>query len=114
MLTHHSISQDKPVSPHGTHDTLTVAVIIYKGDTIPYAELINHYVTAPASPAMKARFKEWSRLRNAVYVTYPYARKAGTILNDINAKMTDMRRNNQRKADPYKIGHGKPGDSGYQ
>lgn len=96
MLAHHSMSQNK--SPYGVRDTLTVAVIVYKGDTIPYGELANHYVSAPMPPAMKARMKEWTRLRNAVYVTYPYARKAGAILNEINANMTNIRIKDQRKA----------------
>lgn len=96
MLVHHSMSQNKPV--YGVHDTITVAVIVYKGDTIPYGELAYHYITAPAPPGMKARLKEWTRLRNAVYVTYPYARKAGAILNEINAKTINMRVKDQRKA----------------
>ena len=27
--------------------------------------------------------ERWTRLRNAVYVTYPYAKKAGVVFNDI-------------------------------
>ncbi len=55
-------------------------------------------VTAPMSEAMKKRLQEWTRLRNAVYVTYPYARKAGAIMNDMNAKMASMTAKDQRKA----------------
>ena len=36
-------------------------------------------------------------LRNAVYVTYPYARKAGNIMNEINQKLTSVTDKNQRK-----------------
>ena len=39
---------------------------------------------------MRKRYEKWTRLRNAVYVTYPYARKAGLIINDINKKMEGM------------------------
>lgn len=39
----------------------------------------------------------YNRLRNAVYVTYPYARKAGVILNDINAKLIGIEDKKQRK-----------------
>ncbi len=49
------------------------------------------------SEAMKKRLAEWTRLRNAVYVTYPYARKAGAIMNDMNAKMATMTQKDQRK-----------------
>ena len=39
------------------------------------------------SPEKLAKYiEEWTRLRNAVYVTYPYARIAGATINDINAK----------------------------
>jgi hypothetical protein len=34
--------------------------------------------------------EEWTRLRNAVYVTYPYARTAGFLMNDINSKIGTM------------------------
>ena len=37
---------------------------------------------------------EWTRLRNAVYVTYPYAKRAGYVFNDIErhiAKNPDKR-----------------------
>jgi len=41
---------------------------------------------------------KWTRLRNAVYVTYPYARRAGAVLNDINAKLANVTDGNARKA----------------
>jgi hypothetical protein len=42
--------------------------------------------------------EEWSRLRNAVYVTYPYARIAGNTINDINAKLANVTSKKERKA----------------
>jgi hypothetical protein len=51
------------------------------------------------SPEKLEKYKqEWTRLRNAVYVTYPYARMAGITINDINAKMTGMSGKKDRKA----------------
>jgi hypothetical protein len=41
--------------------------------------------------------QEWTRLRNAVYVTYPYARTAGILLNDMNVHMASMNSKRQRK-----------------
>ena len=38
-----------------------------------------------------------SRLRNAVYVTYPYARKAAFIINDINRKLASIPNKHARK-----------------
>jgi hypothetical protein len=42
--------------------------------------------------------EEWTRLRNAVYVTYPYARRAGMIMNEMNAKMALLSTESERKA----------------
>lgn len=38
-----------------------------------------------------------TRLRNAVYVTYPYARKAAYIINDINARLAVIEDKGDRK-----------------
>ena len=41
--------------------------------------------------------KEWTRLRNAIYVTYPYARRAGFVINDINTKLGEIKDRSKRK-----------------
>lgn len=69
----------KGQSKYGPNDTLMVAAIVVDGDTIPIKWLTGVYVWKGG----KRQKKEWTRLRNAVYVTYPYARKAGQIWNDI-------------------------------
>jgi hypothetical protein len=77
-------------SRFGKNDTIWSQVIIYNGDTMPakiYAVVdVNHYMTH----AMRKRMEAMTRLRNAVYVTYPYARKAGIILNDMNAQLAKL------------------------
>jgi hypothetical protein len=51
------------------------------------------------SPAKLAKFiEEWTRLRNAVYVTYPYARIAGGTINDINKNLENVNKKAERKA----------------
>jgi len=47
---------------------------------------------------MRERIEKWTRLRNAVYVTYPYARRAGMVMNDINARISKMPEKEDRKA----------------
>lgn len=91
-------SQEKADSRFGKNDTIVVPFIIYNGDTIPSRTLENCWVLAPMPPAMRARLREWTRLRNAVYVTYPYARKAGAVLNDINVRIVDFKTKDARKA----------------
>jgi hypothetical protein len=50
------------------------------------------------SPEKLAKFiEEWTRLRNAVYVTYPYARIAGGTINDINANLVNVKSKKERK-----------------
>lgn len=64
------------------NDTLVTSAVIYEGDTIEAKTLAGVYVYSRwANLSAKAK---WTRLRNAVYVTYPYAKRAGLVLNDIN------------------------------
>jgi hypothetical protein len=39
----------------------------------------------------------WTRLRNAVYVTYPYARSAGVVMNDVNKHLENISGKADRK-----------------
>jgi Domain of unknown function (DUF4294) len=74
----------------GPNDTIIVPIHVFQGDTLPAGLLQYVYVTAPMSPEMRKRYEKWTRLRNAVYVTYPYARRAGAVINDINQKTENM------------------------
>ncbi|GAO44475.1 DUF4294 domain-containing protein [Flavihumibacter petaseus] len=81
----------QPPDPrYGPNDTIIVPIYVLRGDTLPAGTLQYVYVDAPMPPAMRKRYEKWTRLRNAVYVTYPYARKAGVIINDINAKLATL------------------------
>jgi hypothetical protein len=71
-------------------DTILSAAVIYNGDTIEARTLDMVSVFGHLSQAQLNAMAQWTRLRNAVYVTYPYARRAGGILNDINAKLTNV------------------------
>ena len=44
---------------------------------MPYKELDNVYISNLPPDAMAKALQKYNRLRNAVYVTYPYARTAG-------------------------------------
>ena len=82
----------------GPNDTIMVPIYVYNGDTLPSRTLEMALIRAPMTEAMKRRFEEWTRLRNAVYVTYPYARKAGIILNEMNTRMATMNSEGERKS----------------
>ena len=72
----HSIAQSR----YGQNDTILTVAVVYEGDTIEAKTLAGVYVWQKNSMAARER---WTRLRNAVYVTYPYAKKAGIVFNDI-------------------------------
>ncbi len=55
------------------------------------------WVQVPYPKHLLKRRQEWTRLRNAVYVTYPYARKAGYIINDINRNLTTISDKGERR-----------------
>lgn len=80
-------------------DTVRVhAYITPSGDTIPMSYLPLVEVMARLSKQQKRYWAEWTRLRNAVYVTYPYARAASKIMNEINANLVGVTDKKQRKA----------------
>jgi len=81
----------------GKNDSIWSQVIIYNGDTIPAKSLVIVYVDKAMSRAMRRRVEAMTRLRNAVYITYPYARKAGMILNDMNSRLAKMNTESERK-----------------
>lgn len=70
-------AQSKPIPQYGINDTIICGAVVYEGDTIEAKILAGVYVWTRRSP------EAWTRLRNAVYVTYPYARRAGFVFNDI-------------------------------
>jgi Domain of unknown function (DUF4294) len=81
----------------GVNDTIVVSAVIYNGDTIPAKTLSNVDFHSRLTPAQKAAIAKWTRLRNAVYVTYPYAIRAGMVMNDINLKLTNIKDKAARK-----------------
>lgn len=88
----------KPIAQIKSNDTITVQAIIQNGDTIPISVLSYVFVNCKLTEAQKRALIEYNRLRNAVYYTYPYARKAGSIMNDINNKISSIPdKRNQKK-----------------
>ena len=82
----------------GKNDTIIVqACIEPNGDTIPCAWLDDVSVFARMTEAQRKRFVEWTRLRNAVYVTYPYAIAASQVMNKINMQLVNVTDKKKRK-----------------
>lgn len=71
--------------------------IIYNGDTLEYKVLDPVYFYTRLTDDQRRARAEYNRLRNAVYVTYPYARKAGAVMNDINRHLVGITGKSDRK-----------------
>ena len=80
-----------------TLDTLQVYAFVVDGDTIPGGRMLDVNVYTRLTEKWKKYWAEWTRLRNAVYVTYPYAKAAGRIMNEVNAKLVGVTDKKLRK-----------------
>jgi hypothetical protein len=84
---------------HGDYDTIRVnACIEDNGDTIPCSSLAPIYLYTRLTGKWKRYYADWTRLRNAVYVTYPYAMSASKIMNQINLQLVNVSDKKKRKA----------------
>jgi hypothetical protein len=81
----------------GPNDTIIVSIIKYEGEILPYKELGMVYVSNLPPEKLAKAVEKYNRLRNAVYVTYPYARTAGNTLNDVKANLDGVTSKNERK-----------------
>ncbi|MFN2440077.1 MAG: DUF4294 domain-containing protein [Chitinophagaceae bacterium] len=89
----------KPKLPElGPNDTIIVNYIDYAGEVMPYKELENVYVSNLPPAKLAKVIEKYNRLRNAVYVTYPYARTAGVTLNDVNHHLASIQSKKERKS----------------
>lgn len=82
----------------GPNDTILVPAVFYQNEIVNYKEQEMVWISK-LSPDKLAKFiQEWTRLRNAVYVTYPYARVAGATINEINRSLENVDSKSERKA----------------
>ncbi len=95
----------KPIPPlseiskrWGPNDTIMVPAIWYRNEIMSYREEDMAWISNLSPDKLKKHIEEWNRLRNAVYVTYPYARVAGATINEINTKLEGIEAKNMRKS----------------
>lgn len=81
---------------HGS-DVIPLHAVVVGTDTIPEITLAIFDVVAKMPRALRKQHERWTRLRNAVYVTYPYAKKAGAVFNDISAHLATIPDKHKRK-----------------
>lgn len=83
----------------GKLDTIRVEVYITdSGEKVPSSELYPIFLYARANAQMRKMYAAWTRLRNAVYVTYPYAKTASYVINQINRELVGVTDRRKRKA----------------
>ncbi|MEO6549614.1 MAG: DUF4294 domain-containing protein [Ferruginibacter sp.] len=97
LLVFSAIGSQRLYAQQNVNDTILSYAVIYNGDTIEAKTLpaLGFYSRLTAQQ-MSDRAK-WTRLRNAIYVTYPYARRAGAVMNDINAHLIIIPNKDERK-----------------
>ncbi|MDR0792105.1 MAG: DUF4294 domain-containing protein, partial [Chitinophagaceae bacterium] len=78
-------------------DSVLATISIEGTDTVYNIWLNPVTVSAKLTKAQKKRLTEWTRLRNAVYVTYPYAVAAARVMNQINKELVNVNDKKKRK-----------------
>jgi len=96
-LTFCSLKQSTVLAQAPTYDTLQVYAFVVDGDTIPGGRLLDVNVRTKMLEKWRKYWTEWTRLRNAVYVTYPYARAASKIMNEVNGRLVNVTDKDARK-----------------
>lgn len=81
----------------GPNDTLLVPAIWYHNEIHTYLENEGVWIGKGSAAQQAKQIAEWTRLRNAVYVTYPYARIAGSTINDIHKNLQGLTERKSRK-----------------
>jgi len=81
----------------GPYDTIVVRAVMYNGELVPFRELEDVWVSNLPPRKLEKSKREYYRLRNAVYVTYPYARQAGKVITEINLELADKNTRKSRK-----------------
>lgn len=92
------IASKQAAAQTGSLDTVRVyAIVSTTGDTIPFGVLPPVFLYTKLTAQQRKYWAEWTRLRNAVYVTYPYAMAASRIMNEINAKLVNVSSKKERR-----------------
>lgn len=81
----------------GKNDTLFVKALLVEGEVVGGKDLQEIFIWG-GDPKQAAKYwAEWTRLRNAVYVTYPYARQAGVVMKDVMLHLENIKSKSERK-----------------
>ena len=79
------------------NDTILTVAVIYQGDTIEAKTLQPLLIRSWYNESQMSAKAKWTRLRNAIYVTYPYAKRAGGVMNILNVQLAHILKSEDRK-----------------
>jgi len=91
------VTSKQSAAQQNVNDTIQSFAVIYNGDTIEAKTLPDLGLYSRLTERQRADRAKWTRLRNAVYVTFPYARRAGAVMNDMNAHLLAVTDKAERK-----------------
>lgn len=94
-----TVGPPPPIDPSrwGPNDTIITQAIYYQYEWMSYKELETVWVSNMSEKKLEKYKQEWTRLRNAVYVTYPYARTAGFLMNEMNVHLATLKSKKAKK-----------------
>ena len=82
---------------YGANDTVLVPAMMVQGEWLGGRYLSDIFIWG-GNPKDLAKYKEkWSRLKRAVYLTYPYARSAGVVMSDVLKHLEKIERKSDRR-----------------
>ena len=85
------------VSQTNVYDTVITGAVVYNGDTLEAKTLDLVEINGKLTPAKLEALAKWTRIRNAVYITYPYAKRAGSLMNEMNVVLANITEKEKRR-----------------
>ena len=85
------------VSQTNVYDTVITGAVVYNGDTLEAKTLDLVEINGKLTPAQLEALAKWTRIRNAVYITYPYAKRAGSLMNEMNVVLANITEKEKRR-----------------
>ena len=84
-------------SQNNVYDTVITGAVVYNGDTLEAKTLDLVEINGKLTPAQLEALAKWTRIRNAVYITYPYAKRAGSLMNEMNVVLANITEKEKRR-----------------
>ena len=84
-------------SQTNVYDTVITGAVVYNGDTLEAKTLDLIELNGKLTPAQLEALAKWTRIRNAVYITYPYAKRAGSLMNEMNVVLANITEKEKRR-----------------